>query len=100
MSLGALAAPPGHLKLADFGTAKRLQARCLPPLLYLHYNLLLVLHLLLLHLLLHLLHLPHLLHLQSSDPDAGAAELAIERGVASGTVSVAQRDALLGDIAP
>jgi len=36
---------------------------------------------------------------QSSGPEAGAAELAIERGVASGTVSVAQRDALLRDMA-
>ena len=53
---------PGHLKLADFGTAKRLQARCLPPLLCLHYNLLLALHLLRLHLLLLRLHLL-LLHL-------------------------------------
>ena len=36
---------------------------------------------------------------QSSEPEAGAAELAIERGVASSSLSVAQRDALLRDMA-
>lgn len=36
---------------------------------------------------------------QEAAPEAGVAELAIERGVASGTVSVEQRDALLREMA-